>query len=440
MELTLYGVNYCASPIGKVAWLDEGFSFKIKDTNVVWRSRSRHDPGSGPYRYWGYRKKGERPKHGDVQLIPYDYSDRFDASADDHYEVIYPNRDGYLEVRHWWWGQFFWGYGWGAEQHIMLSATYRPNGRSYAIKLLYFTYGQHRSPDDPPTNHWYDRPWFEWTNKKVNEPDGGKLGPNDYWLFSSADPNHGPSMDPAYFDIIDLGYEGSVNNALSRVYTAACTSLPRTSMNNIANVLQLVGTLKDFVGGHLDLPKGLPGLKDLISSGWLGYRYSYGTTKMDIEDGVALVNRLRDTAKAGEIRSNSVEILTYGDTKYTVRCSITLDSAQLREVQSFAERWGIALSAYNIWDMIPYSFIVDWFLDIGNLIEYYEGYNYALRLTTKECWYSISKVVQYSNSESETYFYRFPGRPPDVAPLYTSYTPGSATLIRRGFDILALLL
>lgn len=440
MELTLYGVNYCTSPIGRVAWLDEGYSFKIEDVKETWRSRGRHDPGDGPYRYWGYRKKGEYPKHGDIQLIPYDYFDHRDASESDHYEVIYPNKDGFLEVRHWWWGPFFWGDGWGAEQHVMRGAYRHWAGTSYANKDVYYTYGSHRSLDDPPTDHWYDINWFGRENQAVWEPNGGKLRSNEYWIFSSADPGKGPAMDPAYFDVIDLGYEGSINNALSRVYTAACSSLPRTSMNNIANVLDIVSMLKNFVGGHLDLPRGLRGLTDLVSSGWMGYRYAYGTTKMDIEDGVTLVNRLRDIAKADEVRSNAAESFTYDNTTYTVRCSVTFGSSQLQEVQSFAERWGIALSAYNIWDMIPYSFIVDWFLDIGGLIEYYEGYNYALRLTPVECWFSISKVVKYSDSESETYFYRFPGRPPDVIPVYTSYTPGSATLIRRGLDVIAMLL
>lgn len=442
MQVTVYGVNWCDTPIGFVAWADNPLTFQVKDTRITWRSRSQHDPGDGPYRYWGYWKKGKLPSYGNKQLIPTGYYDRYDVSDSDHYEVLYPE-GGKPTVRHWWWGKFYNGDGWGAEQHILNYGSRHWSGDSYANKDVWYTYGSHRSPDDPPSLHWDDRSWFGVENQARWESfgQGGKLRPKQAWTFEGSSPDSGPTMSMNFFDTIDLGVEGSVNNALSRVYTAACTSLPRTSMNNIANVLDLVGLLKTFVGGHLDLPNAdWRSIKELLTSGWMGYRYAYGTTKMDIEDGVSLVNRLRDIARADSIRSNAVEHFTYGDTEYIVKCSVTLGSQQLSDVQSFAERWGIALSAYNIWDMIPYSFIVDWFLDIGGLLEYYEGYNFAMRLSPTAIWFSIAKVIHYSQSESETYYYRWSGQPPDTLPVYTSYTPGAATLIRRGLDVLALFL
>lgn len=45
------------------------------------------------------------------------------------------------------------------------------------------------------------------------------------------------------------------------------------------------------------------------------------------------------------------------------------------QIWNALEKFGLDPSAGQVWDLIPYSFVVDWFLPLGDSLKYYSDYN-----------------------------------------------------------------
>lgn len=316
--------------------------------------------------------------------------------------------------------------GW-EEIRLSYSGGYWYGYRSIASKWFFSTQGEDNvhwtEYSVAPTPGAADSPVLGYQTL-INDSDG--YSPGTYVSGTYYPGRLWPGIPPGYEipDILLLPSSG-VDSLLVSVYTTACTSLPRNTVNNIGNIFSTIDMIKSMAGG-------LSGIGSLADA-WLGYRYVYNTTKSDIHETVNLLDRLHTLADSTEVRSNAVE--RRGNV--TARCSVTLSRDELDRVSSFAEKWGIQLSAYHAWDLVPYSFIVDWFLDIGGLLEYYEGYEYAMRLTPSETWFSL-EVRDEAPGALDLRYYRWSGPPPLSLPGYVSHSPSVTTVLKRGLDLLAL--
>jgi hypothetical protein len=118
---------------------------------------------------------------------------------------------------------------------------------------------------------------------------------------------------------------------------------------------------------------------------------------------------------------------------------VRIKAESLRDLQSDLRQFGLELTAYNAWDMVPFSFILDWFLKIGNRLEFYEDRNLALKLVPYEdVWYSVAKQFETDYSV-EDYYVRWCGPRPYISPTFVSDgDPKMKTLIKRAVDVLAL--
>jgi hypothetical protein len=128
----------------------------------------------------------------------------------------------------------------------------------------------------------------------------------------------------------------------------------------------VVGFIKSLViDRKINIPKRLEDL-------WLAYRYTYNTGKSDVEDAITFMKRYVDLG--GLERS----IKCYGKAstavlgaEVTCRCTLDITPADLGfvgKVWRALENYGLTPDFYVIWDMIPYSFIVDWFIPVGDLL------------------------------------------------------------------------
>ena len=206
-------------------------------------------------------------------------------------------------------------------------------------------------------------------------------------------------------------------------YVDAVDRLPDSDTNSIANIVELLSSINKLRKGKLDSPKTW---KDL----WLSYRYSYCTTKSDIEAYAELTRRLCALSKHDAISS-----FGFCESEgITCRSSIkVLVSDIFPDLSSFAEKYGLTLSNANIWDMVPYSFIADWFLHIGDIISWCETRNWAITLPVQESWVSFS--TSYDN---QSVYFRVDGRPSLKMP-YVNYKQSSGkTIAMRILDTIAL--
>jgi hypothetical protein len=154
------------------------------------------------------------------------------------------------------------------------------------------------------------------------------------------------------------------NWLIQHAYVSALQSIPKLNDNSVSNLLELVGFIKALVVDHrIEIPRSL-------QDAWLSYRYVYSTTKLDVEEAVKFMHTNYTAPEiAKECKGSSS--CNYKDTYITCRCSMKVSSTELSYVDKIwtaLRKYGLSPSFYVVWDMIPYSFIVDWFIPIGDMM------------------------------------------------------------------------
>lgn len=175
----------------------------------------------------------------------------------------------------------------------------------------------------------------------------------------------GEKLDPLMFNGLSINTYWR-NYLIEHALLEACESLPRLSDNSIQNLIEIVGFIKGVVVDHrIDMPKSL-------ADAWLSYRYTYGTGKTDIEDAIKFVHRRMDLGTLDRlIVSRGTASHTFDDGT-TVTCRVQVEVTPkdidiLGKIWRALDTYGLTPDFYVIWDSIPYSFMVDWFLPIGDI-------------------------------------------------------------------------
>lgn len=258
--------------------------------------------------------------------------------------------------------------------------------------------------------------------------------------------NPSGTLKPAEFDnhyVEDQIREGTIPNLssyLNDAYIAAFESLPHIGTNNIANIL----TIYSFLGSCLNTYKAGRLVTEVgtVKDAWLGYRYAYSTTKGDILELVSYCDRMRNFRKMKQVTGHGATRVAVGGSEYTFKCALSASVDDYLNIYNSVERYGLALDGYNVWDMIPYSFIVDWFLHIGDILETARSRNYAMRLKPSAVWYSMTHEFTNSFGCNQCDYYRWPGHV-DFSVLPSSILrhggSSSTTWVKRAADAVCLL-
>lgn len=233
-------------------------------------------------------------------------------------------------------------------------------------------------------------------------------------------------------------------------FISAVEGLPTMDSNSWANLIEIIGLLKALKHGKfskaLDVPKKW-------YSWWLQFRYRYTTTKSDVESLLALKKNLTSFHEAfSQYRRNVYGVFFDGDTGITWRCevqAVNRAANQIDQIYHGCATLGFDLSIYNLWDLIPYSFVVDWIFPVGNVLERMASEEYL----STEYWdfESICYSASYTNclgsdthAMSATVYNRwYESLPPNLDQYYWfeehSKDPSLKTGIFRLIDGLSLL-
>lgn len=161
--------------------------------------------------------------------------------------------------------------------------------------------------------------------------------------------------------VVDTQVSKSIANAQGlhdTLIREAVDSLPALHTNNLDNMKNVIEIFTAIATRNFpSIPKTIP---KLLAKGWLSYRYSYTTTKLDLEEvRKQLPLLLSDLSKVGRSRKQVGNLSSAA--KLHVR-----DAYQSRFVDrlyTFLDRWGLAPTWENLWDLVPFTFMVDWFTD-----------------------------------------------------------------------------
>lgn len=172
-----------------------------------------------------------------------------------------------------------------------------------------------------------------------------------------------------------------------------------------------------------------------ISQLWLKYRYQYQTTKMDLEEYRELITRIKQLKLllGKDIHTTGQYTGDYGSFRAELRVAV-------RDIfpEDFGEKLaaiGLEPNAVNIWDMVPYSFIVDWFFHIDELMAYVDKIGNSIDLPVKDTWFTYM-----SEYDSQHVFFRVSGRRLEVPPIYVEKQASTTTIKMRVADVISLIL
>lgn len=232
---------------------------------------------------------------------------------------------------------------------------------------------------------------------------------------------------------------------------------------NICNILE-TGDIFEFAD-LLDVnikrgePMNLNKLKKLTweqaSNKWLKYRYELCTTLSDIVE----IKDKADTVidNIFRISRNDMPPRKFGATvaKDGVTYSLTgtYQCDFHNEVQKLwyqLDQLGLQPNLQNIWDMVPYSFVVDWFLPLGDYFSHVDRAflfgNKSLSESVYSCPYRIYDLFVSTkengtidcgtgwHAESSIYTRRCLQHVPSLVFYSDSYEPSSKTWIKRVLD------
>lgn len=215
----------------------------------------------------------------------------------------------------------------------------------------------------------------------------------------------------------DIAPERAMELYDSRCATSARTNAVRDvtalDSNWIENLSQIKGTAQVITplltGYRAFLAKDLVLARRALAEAYLTYKYVIAPGISDFEniteDGLDILalatkNRFSCERRRGRV-INTVPVLdTDAQLTYTTTLHTKLKTNVFGQLWVGLERIGLNPSAANLWDCVPYSFVADWFVKIGNTLSTLAAYD-SLR-THRDLLVNIEGYkVQWSLSDTE---------------------------------------
>lgn len=228
-------------------------------------------------------------------------------------------------------------------------------------------------------------------------------------------------------------YSGNFRAGCGQAKQNMLESLPEIEIGTLANVLEVAGSIASFANNHsISIPKTFTGT---MKEGWLAYRYAYTTTKMDILEYNEVTQRILALAKLTRENITFRGKALFEGREYRCSASLPIENLLPKECRDFLQKFGGSLSAAAVWDMIPYTFMVDWFFHIGDFLTLCQQWRRGLTLPFTETWYSEA----YTRDDGVHIFTRVKddGIYPKY-PLSTQHKTSSKTITMRCFDAVSI--
>jgi hypothetical protein len=83
--------------------------------------------------------------------------------------------------------------------------------------------------------------------------------------------------------------------------------------------------------------------------------------------------------------------------------------------------------------MVPYSFVVDWFIKLGDILQWFENWQYSLDFNPKDIWY-----IYRSSYDDQFVYYRVRGKALGMLPAYSTQPASGKTILMRIGDSVSL--
>lgn len=202
-----------------------------------------------------------------------------------------------------------------------------------------------------------------------------------------------------YFCEFGTTGDGRTNSYFGQAYLNAVENLPALMTNNIANLVELVKgavAIYQIIRGNIPSTMTIPDPKTLSKDAWLAYRYQYCTTAADIKELAEYLDRIGSVGASARVKTGgsvTIDDVTYGCTM-SVSAANVVPPGVIESLKSpyWMKTLGLALTPENIWDLVPFSFMVDWFLHIGDKLHNLTLRDRSFDLDVTDVWYTMRRT------------------------------------------------
>lgn len=340
-------------------------------------------------------KQGEYNAYGDSSVRHWKMSGSVDPNLEDFpypwsgaWELTYPKKKPTYRVV----GNYEFGTEtcyWEQNQYTISDGKWN-NWTRYEWKLVNGTEiweRRNKGQFDPskPMRAWERKAWMT-SSGRWSVPSGWHATEVEYDLH-----------DPLPYYWIDYmmeikPHESRDSEVLSEIIRNTISSETTLATNSYANLFECIEVIQDFRNGKVielieDSKKWWKIVKNAItnpsgktmkslgkrmandaSSAWLQYRYAYSTTKSDVEQFARqTLNNYLGNLDGSRVLRGSGKIsngVMHVKMRLHDNTQPNLDSILIK-----LDRYGLFPGLYNIWDMIPFSFIADWFSNLGDVLQ-----------------------------------------------------------------------
>lgn len=235
------------------------------------------------------------------------------------------------------------------------------------------------------------------------------------------------------------------NWLIQHAFLDACDHIPRLNDNSISNIIEITQFIYALVVKHqIEIPKSL-------GDAWLTYRYAYSTSMLDAREAINFVHRHMD------LKGDFTRFRCHGQASHTTedgvtvtcRCTFRITQKELSQLDRIWEslyRYGLEPNFYVIWDMIPFSFMVDWFIPIGDAVSVFDARRHysSDHYDFDHICYSLSYIVHKDDFYTKHYARWDSGStPPELQGYYwfdKEKPPSDRTIGYRVLDVLSIVL
>lgn len=169
-----------------------------------------------------------------------------------------------------------------------------------------------------------------------------------------------------------------------------------------ANTVNMIAFLRDLRHPTEMIPK-LKNLLSLrtISGNYLSYQYGVLPTISDIQSIVESFKRISpylDRNGFSTYSAGHTDSIEQGDFTYSleqhIKLAIDHEDDEFQALIQRLESIGIFPTFENIWDLVPYSFVLDWLIDVGGFLERVDTRLRLARLNIRYATMSTKRTIE----------------------------------------------
>lgn len=168
----------------------------------------------------------------------------------------------------------------------------------------------------------------------------------------------------------------------AEAHNEALGDVDELKSNYIENASGLSGSFSvigDLLRGAAAVADGNPmGAARALAGAYLWYKFALAPTLSDVEDladngrsmvELATANRFNQAKQQGSVSQPFAFELGVGSVRVTTTLKLSLDPSPFAQLWQGLAKVGLEPSIANMWDLIPMSFVIDWFTDYGDVLD-----------------------------------------------------------------------